>query len=302
MVFAPVQFGQHPPARRTILHISDTHLLAGNPPLGGRYDTAANLRRALAAAEATGIHPDAIVFTGDLTDLGEPDAYRALRAAVEPFAERLGAPIVWVAGNHDERPALRSALLDAEASEEPVTGVWDLDGLRLIALDSTVPGWHHGDLDSGQLEWLRRELTTPAPLGTILALHHPPLPSHIPFFDILELRDQGRLAEAIAGTDVRAILAGHLHHSTSGMFAGVPVSVAAATCYTMNLARPATEVNGMDAGQSFHLVHVYDDTITHAVVPVVDAPTADFFSPEWTAHMARLTPEQRLDEFSRKRR
>jgi len=298
---ASVQFGQHPPARRTLLHISDTHLLAGNPPLGGRYDTAANLRRALAAAEATGIRPAAIVFTGDLTDLGEPEAYRALREAVEPFAERLGAPVVWVAGNHDERPALRRELLDARPTEEPVTGVWDLDGLRLVALDSTVPGWHHGDLDTAQLEWLRGVLSTPAPLGTVLAMHHPPLPSHIPFFDILELRDQGRLAEVIAGTDVRAILAGHLHFSTSGTFAGVPVSVAAATCYTMNLARPADLVNGMDAGQSFHLVHVYDDTITHAVVPVVDASTAEFFSPEWVAHMARLTPEQRLDEFSRKR-
>jgi len=282
--------------------VSDTHLLAGNTPLGGRFDTAANLARTLAAAEATGIRPDAIVFTGDLTDLGEPEAYAALREAVQPVAERLGAPVVWVAGNHDERPALRRDLLGLEPTEEPVTGVWDLAGLRLIALDSTVPGWHHGDLDSAQLEWLRHVLATPAPLGTILALHHPPLPSHVPLFDILELRDQGRLAEVIAGTDVRAILAGHLHYSTSGTFAGVPVSVAAATCYTMNLARPAADVNGMDAGQSFHLVHVYDDTITHAVVPVVEAPTGDVFSAEWVERMSRLTPEERLEQFSRKRR
>jgi len=81
----------------------------------------------------------------------------------------------------------------------------------------------------------------------------------------------------------------------------VPVSVAAATCYTMNLQRPATEINGMDAGQSFHLVHVYDDTITHAVVPVVAAETAETFSAEWVARMAELTPEQRLETFSRKR-
>ena len=296
-----VQFGQYPPARRTLLHLSDTHLLAGNRPLGGRFDTAENLARTLEAAEATGIHPDAIVFTGDLTDLGEPEAYASLRAVVEPFAARMDAPLVWVAGNHDERPALRRGLLDLEPTEEPVTGVWDLGGLRLVALDSTVPGWHHGDLDASQLEWLREMLATPAPLGTILALHHPPLPSHVPLFDILELRDQGRLAEVIAGTDVRAILAGHLHHSTSGTFAGVPVSVAAATCYTMNLARPAAEVNGMDAGQSFQLVHVYDDTITHAVVPVVDAPTGDYFSAEWVERMSRLTPEERLEAFSRKR-
>ena len=298
---ASAPFGQYAPARRTIVHLSDTHLMGGKVPLGGRYDTTANLTRALEAVERTGVRPDAVVITGDLTDLGEPDAYRALKATVEPVAARLGAPLVWVAGNHDERPALRSELLGLAPTQEPITQVWDLDGLRLIALDTSVPGWHHGDLDDAQLTWLRQALATPAPLGTILAMHHPPLPSHIPFFDILELRDQPRLAEIVAGSDVRSILAGHLHYSTSGMFAGVPVSVAAATCYTMNLARTPVEVNGMDAGQSFHLVHVYDDTITHAVVPVVDAPTADFFSAEWAQRMAELTPTQRLEQFSRKR-
>lgn len=298
---ASVQFGQHPSARRTIVHVSDTHLLAGNVALGGRYDTAANLRRTLESVEGLGIRPDAMVFTGDLTDLGEPEAYAALREAVEPVAQRMGSPLIWVAGNHDERPALRRDLLDLEPSEDAVTGVWDLGGLRLVALDTSVPGWHHGDLDDAQLSWLQGVLATPAPLGTILAMHHPPLPTHIPLFDILELRDQGRLARVLAGTDVRAILGGHLHHSTSGTFAGIPVSVAAATCYTMNLARPAVEVNGMDAGQSFHLVHVYDDTITHAVVPVVDAPTGDYFSADWVERMAALTPAERLEAFSRKR-
>ena len=296
-----MQFGRHAPAQRVIVHISDTHLLAGNRPLGGRYDTAGNLSATLAAVERTGIRPDAIVFTGDLTDLGEPDAYAALRAEVEPFAARLGAPVVWVAGNHDERPALREGLLDAAPSSEPVTGVWDLGGLRLVGLDSTVPGWHHGDLDAAQLDWLRDVLATPAPLGTILALHHPPLPSHIPFFDILELQHQDELAAAIAGSDVRAILAGHLHYSTSGTFHGIPVSVASATCYTMNLQRPPQEVNGMDAGQSFQLVHIYEDTITHAVVPVGEAETADVFSAEWTRRMATLSPAERLEAFSRKR-
>jgi hypothetical protein len=68
----------------------------------------------------------------------------------------------------------------------------------------------------------------------------------------------------------------------------------------MNVARPAPDVNGMDAAQAFQLVHVHPDTITHTVVPVVDAPTGDFFSQEWLERMARLTPEQRLEAFSRK--
>ncbi|MBZ4488569.1 phosphodiesterase [Microbacterium sp. cx-55] len=300
MAAASEPFGQYPPALRTIVHVSDTHFLAGNRPLGGRYDTGENLRRTLAAIERLDAAPDAIVFTGDLTDLGEPEAYAALRRAVEPVAARIGAPVIWVAGNHDERAPLRVGLLDDQPDTSPITAVHDLGGLRLIALDSTVPGWHHGDLDDAQLAWLADVLAEPAALGTILALHHPPLPSHVPFFDILELREQSRLAAVIAGTDVRAILAGHLHYSTSGTFAGIPVSVASATCYTMDLARPADAVNGMDAGQSFHLVHVYDHTITHAVVPVVDADTADFFGPEFVARMAALTPEGRLEAFSRK--
>ncbi|WP_447912596.1 phosphodiesterase [Microbacterium phyllosphaerae] len=294
-------FGRHEPASHVIIHVSDPHFLAGGARLGGRYDVESNFARTLDAIRNVHPHPAAIVITGDLTDLGEPDAYRRLRTAVEPVASELGAPVVWVAGNHDERPALREGLLDQEPSQDPITGVWDLDGLRLIALDTSVPGWHHGDLDDGQLAWLADVLREPAPHGTLLAMHHPPLPSHVPLFDILELRHQGELAEVIRGSDVRGILAGHLHYSAHGTFAGVPVSVSSATCYTMNVARPAVDVNGMDAAQAFQIVHVRPDTITHTVVPVTDAPTGDHFSQAWLERMGRLSPEERLEAFSRKR-
>lgn len=297
----PYVFGRHEPASHTIIHLSDPHFLAGGAKLGGRFDVERTFAHTLDAIRSVDPAPAAIVVTGDLADLGEPDAYARLRRDLEPVAAQLSAPLVWVAGNHDERSALRVGLLDEPASDDPVTGVWDLDGLRLIALDTSVPGWHHGDLDAGQLEWLATLLSTPAPHGTLLAMHHPPLPSHLPLFDILELRHQDELAHVIEDSDVRGILAGHLHYSSHGTFAGVPVSVASATCYTMNVARPAVEVNGMDAAQAFEIVHVRPDTITHTVVPVVDAPTGDYFSAEWVERMARLTPEERLEAFSRKR-
>lgn len=294
-------FGRHEPASHVIIHVSDPHFLANGVRLGGRYDVEANFAHTLEAIRAVHPHPAAIVITGDLTDLGEPDAYRRLRLAVEPVAQELGTVVVWVAGNHDERPALRAGLLDLPPTQEPVTGVWDLDGLRLIALDTSVPGWHHGDLDAGQLSWLAEALSEPAPHGTLLAMHHPPLPSHLPLFDILELRHQDELAAVIRDTDVRGILAGHLHYSSHGTFAGVPVSVSSATCYTMNVARPAADVNGMGAAQAFQIVHVRPDTITHTVVPVTDAPTGDHFSTAWLEKMARLSHDERLEAFSRKR-
>lgn len=295
-----VSFGIYGEPRYTVLHLSDTHLLAHDGLLGESIAPTLGLERAIERIRTMRPQPDAIVFTGDLTDLGEPAAYTRLRDLIEPLAAELGAPVVWAAGNHDERPAMREALLDLPASAEPITSVHTVGGLRIICLDSTVPGWHHGDLDSGQLAWLREVLATPAVEGTVLVMHHPPLPSHVPLFDILELRNQQALAEVIAGTDVRAILAGHLHYATTGTFAGIPVSVAAATCYTMDLALPPEEVNGMDAGQSFNLVHVWEDTITHAVVPVAGAEPADAFGPSWYREMAALTPEERLQRFSRK--
>lgn len=293
-------FGMYPPASHTVVHLSDTHLLGGGALLGGRFDVEENFRQTLVAVKAATANPTAIVITGDLTDLGEPDAYRRLKAMLEPVATELGSPLIWVAGNHDERPALRAELLGLDATEEPVTGVWEIDGLRIIALDSSVPGWHHGDLGSEQLQWLAEQLSTPAPMGTILAIHHPPLPSHVPLFGILELQHQAALEKVIAGSDVRAILAGHLHYSAHGTFAGIPVHVASATCYTMNLARPATEVNGMDAAQAFGLVHVYPHTITHTTVPVASAATGDYFTTEWAETMAKMDANARLEAFSRK--
>lgn len=295
-----MKFGQHEPAHHTLIHISDTHLLAGDRLLGDAYDTRANLNAMLDRIEKVE-GANALVITGDLTEFGETDAYRVLKQMVEPVAERMRIPVIWIAGNHDERPEMRRDLLGEDYSQKAIRHSFDLDGLRLIALDSTVPGWHHGRIDDEQLDWLRDKLRQPAPHGTILALHHPPLPSHVPMFDILELQNQKEFAEAIEGSDVRAILAGHLHYSMSGSFAGVPTFVAAASCYTMDVARPSRQINGMDAGQSFHLVHVYDDQVTSTVVPVAAADPAEFFTPAWYERLAAMTPGERLEFFARKR-
>lgn len=259
---------------RILLHISDTHLRAAGSRLFDVVDAAERLERALAVIEASAITPHGVVFTGDLVDLGETAAYAQLREIVEPFAARLGTRVFWVMGNHDDRAGFRATLLDDDTDGDPlrpVDRVDELDGLRLVTLDSTVPGEHHGEIRRAQLEWLGDVLAVPAPLGTILAMHHPPVPSVLPLAASVELRDQRRLAEVLRGTDVRAIIAGHLHYSTFATFAGIPVSVASSTCYAQDLTVPTGGTRPQDGAQAFNLVHVYDDTIVHSVVPV-DAP------------------------------
>lgn len=255
-----------------LVHLSDTHLRAH----GGVFDidAAAHLRRILDQLEASGARPDAIVFTGDLVDLGEREAYAQLRAIVEPAAERLGARVVWVMGNHDDRDGFRRELLGASGTD-PVDAVYDIDGLRLIVLDTSVPGAHHGEVSQAQRDWLQLELSIPAPHGTILAMHHPPVPCVLDLATIVELRDQRALADVLRGTDVRSILAGHVHFSTTATFAGIPVSVASSSCYTQDLAVVDGGMAPRDGAQAYNLVHVYDETIVHSVVPFSDAPPAE---------------------------
>jgi 3',5'-cyclic AMP phosphodiesterase CpdA len=271
--------GEHPAAERVLLHLSDTHLRAPGPLLFNRVDGARRLEVALGGIEASGVSPDGIVFTGDLTDLGEADAYTALRELVEPFAERLGAPVFWVMGNHDDRGAFRERLLDAAPDRTPFDRVDELDGLRLVTLDTSVPGRHHGELGAEQLEWLADVLSSPAPLGTILAMHHPPVPSVLPLAASVELRDQRSLAAVLRGTDVRAIIAGHLHYSTFATFAGIPVSVASSTCYAQDLTVPVGGTRPQDGSQSYNLVHVFDETVVHSVVSVEAPRPLEYIDP-----------------------
>jgi 3',5'-cyclic AMP phosphodiesterase CpdA len=230
-----------------------------------------------AEVSASGAHPDAIVITGDLADKGQAEAYQLLRTIVEPAAERLGAQIIYVMGNHDIRTNFRTALLNEQPSEQPIDRVYDLDGLRLIVLDTSVPNRHHGIVTANQLLWLASELSEqPARHGTILAMHHPPIPSVLKLAESVELRDQDSLAAVLRGSDVRSIIAGHLHYSSTATFAGIPVSVASSTCYTQDLNVPVGGTLGRDGARSFNLVHVYRDTILHSVVPVGHYKTLDY--------------------------
>ena len=294
-------FFEEPTATHVIAHISDTHLLGGSRKLWSQIDVKKNLQTLLERLRATEYRFDALVFTGDLADVAEPEAYRWIRQQVEPIAAELGAQIVWVMGNHDEREHYARELFDEESDGSPHDRVYDVNGLRIIALDSTVPGYHHGDLDDSQIGWLEQQLATPAPKGTVLALHHPPIRSHNPLVRMIELFRQDRLERVLAGSDVRTILGGHLHYSTFGTFAGIPVAVASATCYTvdMGLSRDYL-MTAVDGAQAIQLVHVYDDTVVHTVIPVDEFPQVAAYPAALRSMAAGMTEEQIIEMVSSK--
>ena len=275
---------EYPRPDHFILHVSDTHVLAGGGMLYDRVASDGHLRQLFDEFEASGGRPEAIVFTGDLADRGEPEAYDRIRRIVDPVAERLGAQVIWVMGNHDDRAAFRRGLLDdGVGGNRSVDRVDDVNGLRVITLDTSVPGHHHGEVAPEQLDWLAEELSIAAPHGTILAMHHPPVPSVLDLAVSVELRDQSGLAEIVDGSDIRSIIAGHLHYSSTATFAGVPVSVASASCYTQDLNVPVGGTRGRDGARAFNLVHVYPTTVLHSVVPLGSVPALDFIDADESA-------------------
>lgn len=261
---------EHPRPTHTFVHLADTHLPGEKSTLYGAADADGNLQTLLERLEASGLRPDALLFAGDLVDRGEPEAYARLRGIVEPVAERMGTEIVWAPGNHDEREAFRAGLMtgDAGVTGTPIRVSRRFGDLRVLVLDTTVPGQHWGVVDDEQLEWLRAELAQPAPGGTLLIAHHPPLPTVLDLAVTVELRRQNELADVILGSDVRAILSGHVHHPSFGMFAGIPVAVASSSAYGQDLAAAVGSTRGQDSAQGYNLVQVYPETIVHTPVSI----------------------------------
>lgn len=295
-----VSLGIHPDPSAVIAHLSDTHLLAGGAHLAGLIDTEAHLRDTAGRLAVAAADADVIVVSGDIADLGEPGAYALAREILEPVAAAIGAPIVWTAGNHDERPAMRAALDLPGAPLDPIDSVLEVAGLRVVALDSSLPGWHHGGFDEGQVARLADALADPPPLGVVLVMHHPPLPYRSGLMRLLEFRDEPQLAETIGGADVRAILSGHLHINGSGTFAEIPVVLAGATSYADDLGGPPPAMHGIDATQSFNLIEVYADSVAHSVVPALPHPARETIPLALAEQVIALDPATRAERFSRK--
>lgn len=218
---------------KVIVQLSDLHI-ASEGNLHGSIDSLQNVIDILAVIEGT-TDPDLVLLTGDLADEGHPDSYRRLRPVIEEFSKRTNIPVMYLPGNHDKRPAFRFNLLDLEETEENTDQVFWCGGLRIIGLDSTALDGPHGQFDDEQLAWLDAELEKPAPLGTIIAFHHPPIPGPINVINMIILRNPERFSKIIEGRGVKMILAGHTHHASAGVLGTVPVWVATATAYQIDV-------------------------------------------------------------------
>lgn len=261
--------------RFTVLHLSDVHATESGL-LYERVDGLARLCEVADYARGSGMTPEAVVITGDLAQRGHPGAYPAIAAACRRLEDAIGAPVFTVLGNHDD-PAAALALPGHGAGHDRVHR---LGAFRLVLLDS-----HSGRLSAAQLAWLRGVLAEPHGEGTIVALHHAPLGSPMPVLSRQGLGNAAELLAVLAGSDARAVLAGHFHHALSANVGGLPVLVAPSLAYHQVMNAGPDAVAGHDSPM-FSLVQFSGGGVSATSVSL-RTPEPLFVAPSRPAAVAR---------------
>jgi len=296
-----------------ILHLSDTHVTASGFDEDG-VNALASLDRILHDCRRLE-SLDLVVVTGDIADDGSAEGCRLVRDRVGAFAAARGIPHIYTTGNHDRRPGFIEALgtghLRPDGTDVGQTldgcgdqraAVSDVGGLRVITLDSLVPGFAHGVVGDAQLEALAELLKHPAPAGTILALHHPPI--HVPTAPWMVqagLHNRDALRRVIEGSDVVAVLCGHFHLQLSGRMGGASVWATPGVVTRLDLTAPPHLVRGVkgagatvvDLGgpfsPAFHVLHARDPEAGQQVY-LADSTTWQLFDDDETAIVTPIPP------------
>jgi 3',5'-cyclic AMP phosphodiesterase CpdA len=231
------------PATTTVLvQLSDPHLVEPGRLLQDSIDTPALLAQAVAGVCRLPTAATAVLITGDLVDRGSAAEYEHLRALLAP----LPCPVHLMPGNHDDIATLRQVFAEQAtlqpAADAPGLGAHvlfslDLPGLRLVALDTVVPGREYGMLCDERLAWLDRTLAAAPRQPTIVAMHHPPFATGIGYMDQMGLRQGADALDALLRRhpQVERLICGHLHRSIQCRFGGTVAMTAPSTAQQIAL-------------------------------------------------------------------
>ncbi|HAE50452.1 MAG: phosphodiesterase [Tistrella sp.] len=218
-----------------IAQISDPHIRPRGRLYQGVVDSNAQLAAAVRQLNALSPAPDLVLLSGDVVDEGRAEEY----AMAREILGGLQAPLVALPGNHDDRDAFRAAFaadgfLPAEGPLHLV--VEDKGPVRVVGLDVTVPGAHHGMVDDAAASWLEATLAASPHRPTLVMMHHPPIESGIPYIDIYRCLGADRLAAVIARhPQVERITCGHIHRHMKMRFAGTLLVTAPSTATAIAL-------------------------------------------------------------------
>lgn len=230
-----------------IAQLSDPHVRARGVLYQDVADSNAHFADAIASLHALDPRPDLVLLSGDLVDTGTAAEYANLRALLD----RLAIPSLVIPGNHDDREAFRAAFGDR--GELPRSGPMHYaagahGAVRIVALDVTLPGRHHGAVDEAAAQWLDATLAQEPARPTVVVMHQPPFDTGVPYLDLYACHGGERLAAVVSRhRQVERIVCGHVHRFMVLRFAGTLLCTAPSTTTAIALrlrpdAQPASHL------------------------------------------------------------
>lgn len=218
-----------------VAQITDMHVGIPGSRADRGFRTAEHLARAVDHLNALRPRPDVVLATGDLGAHGRVDEYERLRAMLE----HLAMPAYLIPGNHDDRENLRRVfdrhpyLRGSDGFIQYAIDEWPL---RLVALDTLVPGTNRGRLCAARLAWLEARLAEAPERPTLIFMHHPPFATGIVSMDEMGLDGIEALATVVGRhPQVERIVAGHVHRPIVRRFAGTVACACPATAHQVAL-------------------------------------------------------------------
>ncbi len=202
-----------------IAQISDTHVTDADQGVDSRYETAMHLRGAVKHLASLPVSPDVVIVTGDCIHEGSIAGYWRFVELLRP----LDIPVYVIPGNHDHRDHMRDVFGEQGSHHHPTYMQYVLEEwpVRLIALDTHIPGQAGGRLCEERLSWLEARLAEDASRPTILFQHHPPFDVGMPVLDEMGLVGTEALGQLVRQyPNVERILAGHVHCHAQRLFHG----------------------------------------------------------------------------------
>ncbi len=251
----------------TFIHLTDLHI--GQPGHHDPHlfsDTTATLDSILGMIATIEPKPSFVVASGDLTNRGDADSFKLLKSVMAG----LDLPVVYALGNHDTREGFYQGFLDrAEDLGAPYFHDQVIDGVHVIALDSSIPGQIGGAIEPEQFAWLEGALEAHPELPKLIVSHHPPaIGDEGEFAPWRSIRgeDTARLAALLKGRNVVGILSGHIHYDRVTVWHGVPVVIGMGQHAATDIL--VKDVLRMVNGASFAIGTIRDSGLTVSFVPL----------------------------------
>ncbi|MDX2005448.1 MAG: metallophosphoesterase [Meiothermus sp.] len=248
----------------TFVHLTDLHITDPAQPDDHLHsDTATTLEMVKARIAKLEPKPDFILVSGDLTNHGSPESFKALKGHLDG----LPAPVLLALGNHDKRGPFHQVMRD-QSSEAPYFYSQSFGHLKVIVLDSSAPAKVDGSIEPEQFEWLEAELAQDPTQPKIIVIHHPPCRINLSIFDHITFRpeDAARLGDLLQGQNVLGIFSGHVHFDRFALWNGIPCVIGAG----LHNLTDVTNNDGIRAtsGGSFNLCRVEGHDLTVTIVPL----------------------------------